>query len=97
MTNTSNEKGRSNRHGSPKLRPGQNSDPSSAVYTRRLECRTVATGRFGQRHHIRDLPAIVGGSASVDSATLLGDDVLWSPVANTLHDPVDLQVSLVPV
>ncbi|WP_237480734.1 OsmC family protein [Lichenibacterium dinghuense] len=183
MTNTSNEKGRSTRHGSPKLCPSQNSDPSSAVYTRRLECRTVATGRFGQRHHIRDLPAIVGGSASLDSPTLLDDDVephpsemllaalnaclsvsiqanavargipvralevcsmgdvdpsalwgtgdrrvrpigfrsiavevriaaeapseslralvdyavLWSPVANTLHDPVDLQVSLVPV
>ena len=149
--------------------------------TRRLRCRTVATGRMRQRHHIRDLEPIGSGANRADPASLLSEDeephpsemllaalgacltasiqanavargiplrklevhssgavdpsslwgtgerrvrplgfttiaievhveadapedavkslvnyaVLWSPVANTLHDPVDLHVDVV--
>ena len=155
---------------------------SPPVGTMRLACRTVATARLRQRHHIRDLEPFGSGAGAIDPAaseTLLGEDeephpsemllaalgacltvsvqanavargiplrkleihvsgdieasalwatgpgrvrplgfqsisvdvlieadvpqgalkalvnyaVLWSPVANTLHDPVDLMVS----
>ena len=148
-------------------------------HTRKLHCRTIATGRFRQRHHIRDLEPL--GSTATEPTTLLREDdephpsemllaalgacltasiqanavaraiplrmlevhshgdvdqsalwgtgdrhprplgftsisivvhvesdaphealkelvdyaVLWSPVANTLHDPVDLDVTIV--
>ena len=154
--------------------------PLVAGHTRTLECRTVATGRLQQRHHIRDLEPIGGGRedgepsllredtephpsemllsaigaclsisiqanavargipvrrlevlsrGEIDASALWGTGngrvkplgfrsiaidvhidadaapeilkslvdyaVLWSPVANTIHDPVDLHVAIV--
>ena len=47
---------------------------SDAGHTRTLECRTVATGRLQQRHHIRDL-APIGGEPDVgESSSLLRED-----------------------
>ncbi len=152
-----------------------------AGHTRTLACRTVATGRLQQRHHIRDLEPIGGGPDVDEQPSLLREDsephpfemllsaigaclsigiqanavargipirklevhtrgdidpsalwgagdgrvkplgfrsveidvhidadaapeilkslvdhaVLWSPVANTIHDPVDLHVAIV--
>ena len=177
----------------PEGATGSDADVASAmdhphatpVGTRRLACRTVATARLRQRHHIRDLEPFGSGAGSVDptaSESLLGEDeephpsemllaalgacltvsiqanavgrgiplrklevhvsgdieasalwamgpgrarplgfqaiavdvqieadvpqdalkslvdyaVLWSPVANTLHDPVDLTVTVYP-
>ena len=151
--------------------------------TRTLACRTVATGRLQQRHHIRDLQPIGGRTDGEEQPSLLREDsephpfemllsaigaclsigiqanavargipirklevhsrgdidtsagwgtgdgrvkplgfrsieidvhidadvapatlkalvdyaVLWSPVANTIHDPVDLHVALVKI
>ena len=157
-------------------------EPVSEVgTTRSLACRTVATGRLQQRHHIRDLEPIGGGPDLGEHPSLLREDsephpfemllsaigaclsigiqanavargipirrlevhtrgdidpsalrgagdgrvkplgfrsiaidvhidadaapetlkslvdyaVLWSPVANTIHDPVDLHVAIV--
>lgn len=44
-------------------------------HVRTLVCRTIATGRFGQRHHIRDLPPIMAGSPAADAPTLLSEDI----------------------
>ena len=41
---------------------------------RTLHCRTVATGRFGQRHHIRDLAPLGGGANDAEPASLLRED-----------------------
>ena len=41
-----------------------------------LRCRTVATGRFGHRHHVRDLPAFGGGG---EDESLLPDDATPNP------------------
>ena len=166
--------------------PRDTGDPVSPVsersgHSRMLRCRTVATGRMRQRHHIRDLEPIGSGANRGAPTSLLGEDeephpsemllaalgacltasiqanavargvplrklevhssgavdpsslwgtgerrvrplgftsiaievhvdadapedavkslvdyaVLWSPVANTLHDPVDLHVDVV--
>ena len=45
-----------------------------ADQTHTLRCRTVATGRLGQRHHIRDLDPIGGADQTSDPATLLVED-----------------------
>lgn len=42
--------------------------------THTLRCRTVATGRFGQSHHIRDLNPIGGAGHRAAPATLLVED-----------------------
>ncbi len=50
---------------------------ATSVGVRRLTCRTVATSRLRQRHHIRDLKPFGSGAGSVDSTaseTLLGED-----------------------
>ena len=39
-----------------------------------LRCRTVATGRFGQRHHIRDLDPIGAGAGDAEPGSLLRED-----------------------
>ncbi len=41
---------------------------------RTLRCRTVATGRLHQRHHIRDLEPIGAGSDRGETPSLLRDD-----------------------
>ncbi len=156
---------------------------SGADHIRTLQCRTVATGRLQQRHHIRDLEPIGAGPDRGEAPSLLREDaephpsemllsaigaclsisiqanaiargipirklevlsrgdidpsahwgtgdgrvkplgfrsiaidvhidadvapetlkslvdyaVLWSPVANTIHDPVDLHVAVVKI
>ena len=52
------------------------SDPGRdrTEHTRTLACRTVATGRLQQRHHIRDLEPIGGGSEVGDHSSLLRED-----------------------
>ena len=45
-----------------------------AGHTRTLACRTVATGRLQQRHHIRDLEPIGGGSEVGEQPSLLRED-----------------------
>ncbi len=50
---------------------------AAPVGVRRLACRTVATSRLRQRHHIRDLEPFGSGAGSVDpsaSESLLGGD-----------------------
>lgn len=42
---------------------------------RTLQCRTVATGRFRQRHHIRDLAPIGSGIDAAEHPSLLTEDV----------------------
>ena len=42
---------------------------------RTLRCRTVATGRFQQRHHIRDLEPIGAKADDGDQTSLLSEDV----------------------
>jgi uncharacterized OsmC-like protein len=49
--------------------------PSS---TRTVRCWTEATGRFSQKHHIRDLTPFGGGS-DVEALSLLNDDTMPSP------------------
>ena len=39
-----------------------------------LRCRTVAAGRFGQRHHVRDLQPIKDAGHRADPETLLVED-----------------------
>ncbi len=41
---------------------------------RRLACKTVATARLRQRHHIRDLEPFGSGAGSKESETLLSED-----------------------
>ena len=41
---------------------------------RTLACRTVATARLRQRHHIRDLEPFGSGAGSAELDTLLGED-----------------------
>jgi uncharacterized OsmC-like protein len=53
---------------------GKASPPS----TRTLRCRTEATGRFSQKHHVRDL-APFGGGSDVEGLSLLNDDTMPSP------------------
>ena len=59
--------------------PGQDARPASGtgadarpLATRTLSCLTVATGRFRQRHHVRDLPPF-GERPAEDPSALLGD------------------------
>ncbi len=50
---------------------------ATPVGLRRLACRTVATARLRQRHHIRDLEPFGSGAGSVDPTapeSLLGED-----------------------
>lgn len=42
---------------------------------RTLRCRTIATGRFRQRHHIRDLAPIASGIDAGEQPSLLAEDV----------------------
>ncbi len=74
MTDTNDEQ-----HGPPLGFPdarGQISDRPEGRpeegHTRTLHCRTVATGRFRQRHHIRGLEPL--GSTATEPATLLRED-----------------------
>lgn len=56
---------------------GMDRADAAPVGTRRLACRTVATARLRQRHHIRDLEPFGSGAGSGDpsaSETLLGED-----------------------
>ena len=47
---------------------------AEAGHRRTLECRTVATGRLRQRHHIRDLEPIGGEPEPEGAASLLRED-----------------------
>jgi uncharacterized OsmC-like protein len=60
--------------------PGDRSAVDSGAI-RRLRCRTVASGRFRQRHYIRDLSPL-GNSGDV--STLLSDDVEPNPSESLL-------------
>lgn len=42
--------------------------------TRTLRCRTVATSRFRQRHHIRDLQPLGAEASAADQGSILSDD-----------------------
>ena len=53
---------------------GHGSDRPAGHDIRTLRCRTVATGRFGQRHHIRDLDPIGGQSGGHDASLLREDE-----------------------
>ncbi len=56
---------------------GMDRADAAPVGVRRLACRTVATARLRQRHHIRDLEPFGSGAGSVDptaSESLLGED-----------------------
>ena len=50
------------------------SDATGPDPTGTLRCRTVAVGRFGQRHHIRDLEPIGDAGHHASPATLLVED-----------------------
>ena len=51
--------------------------------TRTLRCRTEATGRFSQKHHVRDLMPF-GGGGDADALSLLNDDMMPSPSESLL-------------
>ena len=48
--------------------------PRVARNARTLACKTVATARLRQRHHIRDLPPIGSGAGSPASESLLAEE-----------------------
>lgn len=63
----------------PRRPPGLFGEPAEGAQApprrddaRTLRCRTVATGRFGQRHHIRDLAPL--GAGGVEPGSLLRED-----------------------
>src|SRR6185503_6504056 len=49
-----------------------------SLSTRTLRCRSEATGRFSQKHHIRGLMPF-GGGGDVEALSLLNDDMMPSP------------------
>ena len=59
----------------PELDRGWDDVAGPDEHVRTLVCRTVATGRFGHRHHIRHLPPIVENIAALDAPTLLSEDI----------------------
>lgn len=61
--------------GNPDPDGGRVQPDQASSNSRTVHCRTVALGRFQQRHHIRDLPPIEGGSSEADPSTLLSEDV----------------------
>ena len=64
--------------GSPCQDPPKAKGKALSLSTRTLRCRTEATGRFSQNHHIRDLMPF-GGGGDVEALSLLNDDMMPSP------------------
>lgn len=59
---------------SAEIRPNDGDRSDAVRNVRTLTCRTVATARLRQRHHIRHLPPIGSGAASPASETLLAEE-----------------------
>lgn len=60
------------RHGKSHLGPVTGAQAARNVRT--LACRTVATARLRQRHHIRDLPPVGSGAGSSAPETFLAEE-----------------------
>lgn len=59
---------------SAEIKPKGGDRAGAVRNVRTLACRTVATARLQQRHHIRDLPPIGSGAGSPASETLLAEE-----------------------
>ena len=64
--------------GSPCQDPPKAKGKALSLSTRTLRCRSEATGRFSQKHHIRGLMPF-GGGGDVEALSLLNDDMMPSP------------------